>query len=780
MMAFFVGLGLTCASTLMYEIVLTRLLSVLCWYYLAFVAVSMAMFGMTAGALAVQLRPDFFPESKLKLRMTQASVAMAASMPLALMTMLAVPVQLSLAVETFYSFLLFSSIIAVPFFFSGVVVCLSLTKTPFPVGRVYAADLLGASAGCLGSVLLLKIVDAPSAVLVISSMLFLSAAAYARYAGEDRLKKNCFLGAVGVVLLAGLNAATLYGIQPIWSKGQVDDRRNILYEVWNPISKVRVHLPEYGEPDLVSPPAGVAPVSSELINLDIDNGAATQINYFYGDLKTVDYLRYSVTSFGPQIRAGGSAAIIGVGGGRDVLNCAVHGFHRIVGIELNGAIVDLTSRRLASFSGFDKIPGFELHTDEARSYLTRSQEKFDLIQASMVDTFAATSAGSMTLTENSLYTVDAWRVFYQHLKPGGVISFTRWYLPPGLTESYRLFAVAYAMLLSEGVADPASHLIVIAGQVRATLMASNQPFTDADLLSIQKTSRELGYQLLIFPGAQPAAPEFATILHARTLSDLANLQTVDHLDYSPVYDSSPYFFNPVRLSRVPAILRESRVNKILEPVISLFGYMAAALVLVLLTIILPTRRWASRQADRVTPPVGGVIYFVAIGLGFMLVEMAMMQQLSIFLGHPIYSLVVVLAGLILATGMGSLLSDRLHVGSRWASRWPALLTAVAIFVAAALIIPAIHRFVAGQLWERVAVSLSLLGPCGLLMGLCFPVGLRRVSQLNQKTNLPWMWAVNGAASVLASFLAILVSMETSILDCLLAGAVCYALAGIFL
>jgi uncharacterized membrane protein len=115
-----------------------------------------------------------------------------------------------------------------------------------------------------------------------------------------------------------------------------------------------------------------------------------------------------------------------------------------------------------------------------------------------------------------------------------------------------------------------------------------------------------------------------------------------------------------------------------------------------------------------------------------------------------------------------------------ASRLPALATALIIFVAAALIIPAIHQFVAGVLWQRVTVSLLLVGPCGLLMGFCFPVGLRWMTRLNQQNNLPWMWAVNGAASVLGSFIAILVSMETSILDCLLAGAVCYALAGIFL
>ena len=161
---FFVGLFLISACTLMYEVVLTRLLSAFSWYYLAFVSVSTAMFGMTAGALAVQLRPDLFSEPQIPRRLEQASFAMAVSMPLTLLTMLAVPIDIALSVQTLYSFALFTAVISVPFFFSGIAVCLSLTRTPFPVGRVYFVDLLGAAAGCLGSVGLFKLLDGPSRV----------------------------------------------------------------------------------------------------------------------------------------------------------------------------------------------------------------------------------------------------------------------------------------------------------------------------------------------------------------------------------------------------------------------------------------------------------------------------------------------------------------------------------------------------------------------------------------------------------------------------------------
>src|SRR5450631_3988522 len=194
--AFYLGLSLICAGTLMYEVVLTRLLSVLCWYYLAFVSISMAMFGMTAGALAVQLRPDWFTEDLIRRRLAQSAMATAVAMPLSLVMMLAIPVDISLALQTVFSFVLFSAVISVPFFFSGVAVCISLTRSPFPMGRVYFTDLTGAAVGCLASVMLLKLIDAPSAIFVISALLFLGAAAYGAYADDLAIRRRSLYGAV--------------------------------------------------------------------------------------------------------------------------------------------------------------------------------------------------------------------------------------------------------------------------------------------------------------------------------------------------------------------------------------------------------------------------------------------------------------------------------------------------------------------------------------------------------------------------------------------------------
>jgi hypothetical protein len=208
--------------------------------------------------------------------------------------------------------------------------------------------------------------------------------------------------------------------------------------------------------------------------------------------------------------------------------------------------------------------------------------------------------------------------------------------------------------------------------------------------------------------------------------------------------------------------------------------MFAALVLVILTIVWPARRWTRLRQGAAPAPAGAILYFIGIGLGFMLAEMGMMQQLSIFLGQPIYSLIVVLAGLILFAGLGSLASDRININSNLSGRAPALISALVLLVYSLVVLPAIHAATGGHLWQRIIVSLVLVAPCGFIMGFCFPVGMRWATQLGQQGNLPWMWALNGAASVLASFIAILISTETSIKACVLTGAACYALGGLLL
>jgi len=257
------------------------------------------------------------------------------------------------------------------------------------------------------------------------------------------------------------------------------------------------------------------------------------------------------------------------------------------------------------------------------------------------------------------------------------------------------------------------------------------------------------------------------------------------LDFSPVYDSSPFFFNSLKLSQLDLadlyrIIRDQRWGGSLRALLFLLTFLSATLILLAIAIVLPVTRWAEVPLRWDYPLLGGVTYFVAIGLGFMLTEMAMMQQLSVFLGHPIYSMIVVLTGLILSTGVGSLASERLRLNSNVRGRAPSVLSAAVICGYAFMVLPLIHSYAYVGLSSRIAISLVLVIPVGVALGFCFPVGLRWMQALQREDTLPWMWALNGAASVIAGFVAIIVSMEASISASVLIGAGLYLVAALAL
>ena len=204
--------------------------------------------------------------------------------------------------------------------------------------------------------------------------------------------------------------------------------------------------------------------------------------------------------------------------------------------------------------------------------------------------------------------------------------------------------------------------------------------------------------------------------------------------------------------------------------------MIAAAVFVVATVLLATLKRARRQSGQSPASAGGIIYFISIGIGFMLVEMAMIQQLSIFLGHPNYSFMVVLGGLIFSTGLGSLISDKVSMSSALQTRGTAFLASLLVSAYTIAVVPTTHALTPGVLLERVLISLLLIAPCGFVMGFCFPVGMRRLTAMQEDSQLPWMWALNGAAGTLGSFLAILISMDISIAVCSFTGAACYLVA----
>ena len=306
----------------------------------------------------MQFRPGWFEPAEVSKRLSQAAFATAVSMPSLCSSMFAVPVDISLSAETLFSFLLFSAVIAVPFFFSGVLVCLSLTRTSFPIGRIYFADLVGAGAGCFASVLLLKVVDAPSGIFVISALLFLGAACYAAYAEDGRRRRKSYVLAAGMLVVPGLNGVG-YLLRHSTHLGQGRYRPPPPAGGGSLEPHLRGRCPRShtrDRPKCGGPAASLpSPKSSRWRSLSTATQAPKSCTS-RATFRPFTFLRYDVTSLAAQLRPGGTAAIIGVGGGRDVLNCALNGFQRIVGIEINSAIVISTPGALPRSRASAKSP----------------------------------------------------------------------------------------------------------------------------------------------------------------------------------------------------------------------------------------------------------------------------------------------------------------------------------------------------------------------------------------------------------------------------------------
>ena len=797
---FFIGLFLLCMSTLLVQIVQTRLLSVMGRYYLAFFSISMAMFGLTAGALWVYFRREQYTPDKLAAQLASLSLCYALALLICTGFELA---SVAMVFGTGTDIFVWSKMILLlipPFFFAGMAVSLALTASPFRIGLVYGVDLLGAATGCLAAIVLMNLLDAPSALIAIAALAALAAACFAAAQRGPAPELGRFLPrvtalpallfALTIVLLAVMNATSARGFRLIASKDHLEYPGEFAFERWNSFSRI-VATPVLTTAPFMWGPSPVAPTGRqvELRELNIDGDAATAMTRFNGDLSTVDFLKYDITTLGYALGRQGRAAIIGVGGGRDMLSAYYFGFRDITGVELNPIFIDLLTNpaRYRDFAGLADLPGVRFFNDDARSWFARTTEHFDLIQMSLVDTWAATGAGGFTLSENGLYTLEGWGHFLHALTPTGVFTVSRWYASGFEYETGRLLSLALTALRAElGVANPRAHLFLASQGRLATLVVSASPLTAADLARLHATADRLQYKILASPDQPPENDILGSLLDATSTQALMASASSQILDLTPATDSRPFFFNmlrldPVRFIEAIKIAGQENAGVVRGNLLAtgtLFLIVILSAIFVAITIVLPLRP-SARAIDR-RLALAGTAYFALIGLGFMFVEIGIIQRISVFLGHPVYALSIGLFSIILATGVGSFLCDRIML------RTPAQFAIWAILLAAYLAMfpnwfPALAtRFESAEITLRALVCIAAIAPAGILMGFGFPTGMRLVNLVDPRPT-PWFWGINGAAGVLGSGIAVACSISTSIDVTLRLGGLAYlalALAGV--
>jgi hypothetical protein len=771
------GLFLVTLATLMLEVLDTRLLSVLTWYHLSFLAVSVAMLGMAAGAVLVFLAGDTVAPGRATRVLPGAALAFAVSLALSHVANLAIPIPGETAATStvVLGLGIATVVLTVPFVISGVVVTIALTRTGGRIGLLYGADLLGAAVGCLAVVWVLERTDITSSALVAAACAALGALCFARHAGRG--VGGSATVAAALVLAAAWNATATRPIGIIYPK----ERRLwfhedvVQYSRWNAHSNVTVNRPAATRSFYWGAGRNAPSQPATIAYAAIDGMAGTAITLWDGRPESLAWTRYDVTAVPYHLRRG-RAAIIGVGGGRDVLTAIAAGSTAITGIEINALMLELLRERYRDFARVAAFPGVTLVHDEARAYLTRTADRYDVLQMSLIDTWAATGAGAYTLTENGLYTRQGWRVFLRTLTPTGVFSVSRWFDPSNVSETTRLVSLGVAALIDRGAATPRAHLLLVTRNNVATLLVSPSPFTADDRQRVERLREESGVDLAVTPWHDAADGRLQRIVSATTLAELARAADDEVFDFSAPTDRRPFFFNMLkpRAAFSGAGVRGAGVvsgNLVATRTLAALCIATAALVL---AIIL----WPLWRAGRPALPAGvfgaALAYFALIGLGFMFVQIPLLQRFSVYLGHPTYTFSILLFLMILSAGLGSLASERVGAHRRKLMLAIPVATGALAILEVVVLQPALDATVAWPLAGRTAVVAAFVTPLAFLMGHCFPLGMRLLGRHSDRV-AAWMWGVNGACGVAASVAAVLVSMWIAIDAGLLLAGVLYLL-----
>jgi predicted membrane-bound spermidine synthase len=768
------GLSLTSFAALLLELALTRLFSVVLFYHFAFLAISIGLLGLGAGGVFAYMLKTRLGKIATRTLAQTICIINSITILLVLEIVLHVPVALEVSAKNFRHLTVLYLAAAVPFFLTGVLFSVVFSRESHRIPLLYGADLGGGALACLAVVPMLNWIGGPNTILMASAALAIAAAVWAPSANGRR-----FCGAVlagFLLLIAGNLSDTL--IDVVYAKGRLRDPAWVEFARWNALSRVEVDRIGQAKAIVID-----ADASTYIMNAEPERVAGTPWE---------EILMSSPPALANVLRPRGEFAIIGPGGGVDVLRALSSGSNSVTGIEINPIIANTIMRgRYATYcQHLYQRPQVHLQVTDGRSYLRTTREKFDVVQMTLVDTWASTAAGAFALSENNLYTVEAFREYFEHLRPDGMIAITRWEFHEP-REALRVVAEAMEALHRLGVANPARNFIVASqgaldeDGIPVVVLAKKSAFTLDEEAAVQAHFVKYSRLRALYLPSQPASNPFGELIASNDPYAFARSYAYN---VSPVDDNAPFFFFTLKADQILGkhALRKGVDWKVNLGVLVLLLVLVISLVAVVAFLILPLAWRGGRNRPSPLP----LLYFVAVGLGYILVEIAFIQRFVLFLGHPTYALTVVIFLLMLSSGAGSLFSRR------WLSRtelaWMPISLVIGILLMDVLFLPHwLEAWVGFGLSTRIAISSLLLAPLGFLMGMPFPTGLRALAARskscfgraaeernddNQDNAVEWAWAMNAAASVLGSVLAMVIAIQFGLNATLACGVFAYLIA----
>jgi hypothetical protein len=782
--ALMLAVALVSFASLLLELAMTRLFSVVLFYHFAFFAISVALLGLGSGGVFAHVRREWVQGFAIGKLGAVLCLLNSACILAAMEVVLHTPVALEVSGRNFGKLTIIYLAAATSFFFTGLLFSTLFARSGSAISQLYGADLAGGSLACLAVVPLLNLIGAPNALIFSSAAM---AVAAALWAGKTWLRRAAL---ALVVMLAVLMAANHSGrlVDVIYAKGVLRDPKWIEFAQWNAISRIEVNNQSGARYVVIDADATSAIMNADPALWDRDQPAnPTPTNTGLPAQSGFNWKK-SLMSAAPSVanvlRPRGEFAIIGPGGGVDVLRAVANGSPNVTAIEINPIIVNNVMRgKYAdySFHLYDR-PDVHIHVQDGRSYIRSSREKYDVVQMTLVDTWASTAAGAFALSENNLYTVEAFREYFDHLKPDGMIAITRWEFHQP-REALRVVSQAMEALHRLGVADPREHFVIVADggldeDGRPVLvLAKKSPLTAAEYAAVSQHVSANPNLVWLNPPAQyagrqklpPAADAFRRLIDSNDPQSFAR-------DYAynvaPVSDSAPFFFFTLRtgyvIRNIMAGTGRGMDWRINLGVVVLGMLLVISLVAVLAFLILPL---LLHGGSRSKASMSSLLYFIAVGLGYITVEIALIQRFVLFLGHPTYALTVVVFLLLLSSGAGSVAARSwLNGGPRLGQLLAGIAGLIALYV---LLLPLLLPAAVGlSFMAKLLISAMVLAPLGFLMGMPFPSGLRMVETVE------WAWALNAAASVLGSVLAMVIAIHFGLTITLICAAVAYLLAAV--
>ena len=781
--SYYTGIFLIALTTLLLEFTLTRVLSVSLWYHFAFMIISVALLGFGVSGVVLSLSKKLREMDTDKL-LTYLSIIFGVSVILSFIIMNKIPLDpFSLLTDgaQFFYLPLYYLIITVPFFFSGLIISVLLTKFKNEVSKLYFSDLIGAGLSCFAFVFLMPAVGGNGTVVFVAVIGFIAAMVFA----FEKYKTWMIVAFV----LAGISLSFLINIDerfPINSSPNkvfgnfIKERPDLkVLSEWNSISKIDVMQDE------TTPEDGY-----NLFLAIIDNGNATtnipNVTELPPPNKPADA---SNLAFVP-LDSIDKVFILGSAGGGEILTGLYHDANKIVGVEINGILNDLITDKLAYWTGplargNDKV---KIITDDARSVIRSKRIAYDVILSAHTISSSAVSSGAMSMVENYILTQEAVEEYLNHLTPGGVLYISRpeTQIPKLITSLKKA-----RWNTSEGFEKSKNHFVIFRRppnefegdkSFMAGVIYKKDGFTEDEIIKIKNEAAELSLNIEYDPVSQQPG----------IYKDLVEADDVDVIidsyetDIAPATDDKPFFDNNLGFGRLTFENMKETFSQDEKGILALKDRPVAEttlLVILLQTIIIAgllillPLRYLKKEGDGKFKK-SFLVYFAFLGIGYIMLQICMIQKFTLFLGQPVYTLLTIVSTMLIASGLGSMFSMNFFNNDkkRLFILFPVIaVLAIALGIFAPSIFSALVRL---ELAWRVVISAGLVFPLGFFLGMPFPIGLTLIED-SERRYAAFAWGINGFFSVIGTVVTMILAMTIGFKAIFIISGIIYLLALIF-